>query len=83
MVISDGTWIFKGWTPDKHENVTKNVEFVGIWEFKKNASITNHIPNICHNFIDLKTSLSYHAKSNSPQEILNYFTENIYSGGSW
>ena len=36
----------KGWTPAKYENVTGNVEFVGKWEFKKNASIINHIPTI-------------------------------------
>lgn len=44
--VSDGVWIFKGWTPAKHENVTANVEFVGTWEFRKNASIINHTPTI-------------------------------------
>jgi len=44
--VTDGVWKFKGWTPAKHENVTGNVEFVGKWEFKKNASIINHIPTI-------------------------------------
>ena len=44
--VTDGVWSFKGWTPVKYENVTGNVEFVGKWEFKKNASIINHIPTI-------------------------------------
>ena len=44
--VTDGVWSFKGWTPAKYENVTGNVEFVGKWEFKKNASIINHIPTI-------------------------------------
>ena len=46
VVVTDGVWTFKGWTPAKYENVRDNVEFVGKWEFKKNASIINRIPNI-------------------------------------
>ena len=44
--VTDGVWTFKGWTPAKHENVTGNVEFVGTWEFKKNAGIVNMVPTI-------------------------------------
>lgn len=44
--VTDGVWTFKGWTPDKYDNVTGNVEFVGKWEFKRNASIINLVPTI-------------------------------------
>ena len=46
VVVADGIWSFKGWTPDKYENASSNVEFVGKWEFKKNASNINQIPVI-------------------------------------
>ncbi|MBS5131915.1 MAG: DUF5011 domain-containing protein [Lachnospiraceae bacterium] len=44
--VTDGVWTFKGWTPDRYENVTDNVEFVGTWEFKRNASMINRVPTI-------------------------------------
>ena len=44
--VADGVWTFKGWTPDQYENVTENVEFVGTWEFKRNASMINRVPTI-------------------------------------
>ena len=44
--VTDGVWTFKGWTPDQYENVTDNVEFVGTWEFKRNASMINRVPTI-------------------------------------
>ena len=44
--VTDGVWVFKGWTPTKYENVKSDVEFVGKWEFKKNASIVNLVPTI-------------------------------------
>ena len=44
--VADGVWAFKGWTPDQYENVTENVEFVGTWEFKRNASMINRVPTI-------------------------------------
>ena len=44
--VTDGVWTFKGWTPDQYENVTENVEFVGTWEFKRNASMINRVPTI-------------------------------------
>ena len=33
-----GIWKFKGWTPDKYENITGNIEFVGTWEYTENVS---------------------------------------------
>lgn len=33
---NDGYWKFKGWTPEKIENVSSDVEFVGTWEFVPN-----------------------------------------------
>ncbi len=44
--VTDGVWTFKGWTPERYENVTDNVEFVGTWEFKRNASMINRVPTI-------------------------------------
>lgn len=44
--VTDGVWTFKGWTPAEYDNVTGNVEFVGKWEFKRNASIINLVPTI-------------------------------------
>ena len=44
--VTDGVWTFKGWTPDQYENVTENVEFVGTWEFKRNAGMINRVPTI-------------------------------------
>ena len=44
--VTDGVWVFKGWTPTKYENVKSDVEFVGKWEFKKNASIVNLVQTI-------------------------------------
>ena len=42
VTVTDGTWTFKGWTPDKYENVTANVAFVGTWEFKVNNYTVNY-----------------------------------------
>ena len=36
--VSDGKWVFKEWNPEKFENVTSDVEFVGTWEFVKDSS---------------------------------------------
>ena len=44
--VVDGVWTFDGWTPTKFENVKGNVEFVGKWVFKNNASIINLVPTI-------------------------------------
>ena len=44
--VTDGVWTFKGWTPAEYEDVKGDVEFVGKWEFKRNASIINLVPTI-------------------------------------
>ena len=33
---NDGVWKFKGWKPEKVDNVSSDVEFIGIWEFIPN-----------------------------------------------
>ena len=36
--VEDGIWKFKGWIPEKVDNIQKNTHFVGTWEFVKNST---------------------------------------------
>ena len=39
---NDGVWKFKGWKPEKVDNVSSDVEFIGIWEFTPNTHKVNY-----------------------------------------
>lgn len=36
--VEDGIWKFKGWSPEKVDNIQENTHFVGTWEFVKNST---------------------------------------------
>ena len=77
VTIASGTWTFSGtWTPDKVENATRDVKFVGCWNFEVKKLNADHVFYV-KNAPASKTSLPTEVTSLTPADKQFNYNTNV------